>query len=586
MAAGSNSTGELGVLQEHNKELSRAVSTAGRNKAAGWQQSSEEESDGADEADGEGDSTPTLLGEEGRCVGAGRNGFARPGGWGSLCAREAADAETNKISEPLPLFFERDENTWDTSAEEVPQTGSAVKLRHPPPRHIVAGPPVREPLAMPAVEPPDARPNSLLERTVTKKKEVSTSGYPLNVEGRLVYDSVQHNARRLLPRAGSQSRVGPDEPFYKLQSASDNTLVFDALFESANLYQAYQVGDFDYDLVLKNDTNTNGHTQWFYFAASNTRAGQKYTFRIINFYKRSSMYTTGLRPLLYSEVTAKLNDHGESVPDQSHKTLPAAYGWIRCGQDITYRRNDYQYSKSKRSQVYSYYTLKFSVDFEHSFDTIYLAHCYPYTYSDLQSYLGSLEASASTRRLCRRRLLCRTLAGNRCELLTITATGADIGKGSDEEYTTGAGSRRDPMMKPEGGLGQHSGQTSSENSQSQAEDPCGATGRTKKACIVLTARVHPGETNASWIMQGCIDYLTSDCEGARRLRAAYVIKIVPMLNPDGEKSWNMPRLRNTRSNFHSCSKPADLNTEQCGKQNSLDQCAPLKIDNKCLTAVL
>ena len=58
MAAGSNSTGELGVLQEHNE---------GRNKAAGWQQSSEEESDGADEADGEGDSTPTLLGEEGRC---------------------------------------------------------------------------------------------------------------------------------------------------------------------------------------------------------------------------------------------------------------------------------------------------------------------------------------------------------------------------------------------------------------------------------------------------------------------------------------------------------------------------------------
>ena len=44
MAAGSNSTGELGVLQEHNE---------GRNKAAGWQQSSEEESDGADEADGE-----------------------------------------------------------------------------------------------------------------------------------------------------------------------------------------------------------------------------------------------------------------------------------------------------------------------------------------------------------------------------------------------------------------------------------------------------------------------------------------------------------------------------------------------------
>lgn len=26
----------------------------------------------------------------------------------------------------------------------------------------------------------------------------------------------------------------------------------------------------------------------------------------------------------------------------------------------------------------------------------------------------------------------------------------------------------------------------------------------KKTCIVLSARVHPGETNASWMMKGCI----------------------------------------------------------------------------------
>jgi hypothetical protein len=33
----------------------------------------------------------------------------------------------------------------------------------------------------------------------------------------------------------------------------------------------------------------------------------------------------------------------------------------------------------------------------------------------------------------------------------------------------------------------------------------------KKPCIVLSARVHPGESNASWMMKGCIDYLTGDC---------------------------------------------------------------------------
>ena len=36
--------------------------------------------------------------------------------------------------------------------------------------------------------------------------------------------------------------------------------------------------------------------------------------------------------------------------------------------------------------------------------------------------------------------------------------------------------------------------------------------------VILTSRVHPGETNASWMMQGMIDYLISDEEVAKKLR--------------------------------------------------------------------
>ena len=32
---------------------------------------------------------------------------------------------------------------------------------------------------------------------------------------------------------------------------------------------------------------------------------------------------------------------------------------------------------------------------------------------------------------------------------------------------------------------------------------------------MLSARVHPGETNASWIMKGIIDYLLSDSPDAK-----------------------------------------------------------------------
>jgi murein tripeptide amidase MpaA len=54
-----------------------------------------------------------------------------------------------------------------------------------------------------------------------------------------------------------------------------------------------------------------------------------------------------------------------------------------------------------------------------------------------------------------------------------------------------------------------------------------------RKAVVLTSRVHPGESNASYIMQGILDYLVSDDEGARYLRNNFVFKIVPMLNPDG-----------------------------------------------------
>ena len=36
-----------------------------------------------------------------------------------------------------------------------------------------------------------------------------------------------------------------------------------------------------------------------------------------------------------------------------------------------------------------------------------------------------------------------------------------------------------------------------------------------KRTVVVTARVHPGETNSSWMMKGLLDFLCSDSPDAK-----------------------------------------------------------------------
>ena len=54
-----------------------------------------------------------------------------------------------------------------------------------------------------------------------------------------------------------------------------------------------------------------------------------------------------------------------------------------------------------------------------------------------------------------------------------------------------------------------------------------------RRAIVITSRVHPGESNASFIVDGILTYLVSDDDVAKYLRNNFVFKIIPMLNPYG-----------------------------------------------------
>lgn len=95
----------------------------------------------------------------------------------------------------------------------------------------------------------------------------------------------------------------PPTPFYIPESPNDKTLVFESRFETGNLLCAMKVSDNEYDLVLQNDINTNGHTQWFFFRVGNTRQGHSVKFNILNLAKPDSLYNEGMRVLSFSQLS-------------------------------------------------------------------------------------------------------------------------------------------------------------------------------------------------------------------------------------------------------------------------------------------
>ncbi|KAL4504058.1 hypothetical protein ABPG72_022688 [Tetrahymena utriculariae] len=275
-----------------------------------------------------------------------------------------------------------------------------------------------------------------------------------------------------------QSNLNKNDKQFTLFLTEDNrennkTLIFDSYFESGNLDCVVQVAQNEYDLFMRVDSNTKGHLQWYYFKVKGAQTSQRVKFNICNFSKNKSLYMRGMKPYIYSQ---KENSLFKS-------------DWSQQGEKVTYQLKEFRYPFIKEYidelKPKLYYQLSFEYVFKYSDDVVSIAYCPPYTFSYLTTFLRELSTihKLQNGNFLKEEKLSSSMSGLDVPLLTIT----DFNQ-SEEEIN-------------------------------------------KRKAIVISARIHPGESNGSYLMHGFLKYIFTD--EADEIRKKCIFKIVPMLNPDG-----------------------------------------------------
>ena len=174
--------------------------------------------------------------------------------------------------------------------------------------------------------------------------------------------------------------------------------------------------------------------------------------------------------------------------------------WTRGGTNYSYQVTQRTKAKKKRA------SLHFQMKFPYDDDIIYFCYALPYTYSTLLRSISNWESHFPD--LISHEILCQTVGGRDCPILTI--------------YSKRSSTPPD-----------------------------------KRPVFFVTARIHPGESNSSYLLHGLIDFLLSDTQYAHYILETCTVKIVPMLNIDGvmegfyrislsgndlNRMWNSPDL--------------------------------------------
>ena len=294
------------------------------------------------------------------------------------------------------------------------------------------------------------------------------------------------------------------------KNSNEAKIIFDSKFESGNLRMAIKLNSDiynEYDLIIRKDYNCEKNYSWFFFSIECDRECDV-KFNILNFIKKKIMFDEKekIRILVYNEKDKwTRNTYNVQYYENNLKILASWEDKEKMGSnDEENIFNDKFKEDEKNNDIFKifdkdkgekedvpdtefFFTLSFCyhVNKNNINTPIYFALCFPYTYSTLQDYLHKLSITKTNKNKIKFSTLNKTICGNPLDILYI----------SNFASTQSAINARQS--------------------------------------IIFTARVHPGETSGSYVIESVINNLLNNSEQSNNLLDKYIFKIIPMLNPDG-----------------------------------------------------
>ena len=363
-------------------------------------------------------------------------------------------------------------------------------------------------------------------------------------------DVVADKCRDTQPAAGTEYRYVPPQSnqmtvrfSFPIEGDPNNEIVFSSEFDSGNLRLVERTAPSSFNLHVCNDCFGTPHeTQskaWFYFKVHGVPRGTQLSFVLVhmNFAKNygfgwAPVMSLSSRPGSFTRVLSRVSVLPSALmqpilPAVEDDEVPDVAGDGSSTSIIRPTHLDVAFDVNVDQNLVS-------CDGQ---DHLALAYSFPFSYSRVQRYLANLVPDATngvpfqptgvspdpgataiaepsiekpskyaTDAFVARELLTLSLDQLRVDLLTISGT-----NGMDFTRT---------LPSPSTSI--------------DAERPIAFEAFASKQLVLLTSRVHPGETPANHVLQGMLDFLLHPTDArACTLRKHFAFLVVPLVNPDG-----------------------------------------------------